>query len=65
MNEINNIIFAVNQQRRSIQFVWVPAHKGVEGNEEADMLAKRKRRLNEAFHSANQESRFSSNIKLI
>ena len=40
MNEIINIIFAVNQQRRSIQFVWVPAHKGVQGNEEADKLAK-------------------------
>lgn len=33
-------MFAIQQQGIVIQFVWVPAHKGVKGNEEADKLAR-------------------------
>ncbi len=40
LDEINQLIFKSNQQSISVIFIWVPAHKGVEGNEKADRLAK-------------------------
>ncbi len=40
LDEINQFIFKSNQQSISVVFIWVPAHKGVEGNEKGDMLAK-------------------------
>ena len=40
MDNINQISFSIKQQNISVEYVWVPAHKGIEGNEKADELAK-------------------------
>lgn len=34
------LIFVIHQQGKVIQFVWVPAHRGVNSNEKAHKLAK-------------------------
>jgi ribonuclease HI len=33
-------IYRINQMGVSVEFVWIPAHVGIEGNEEVDKLAK-------------------------
>lgn len=40
LNKIHQFVFLLTQQNLFVQFLWVPAHKGVEGNEKADYLAK-------------------------
>lgn len=37
---IHDILFQLHSRDVCVQFVWVPAHVGVDGNEEADILAK-------------------------
>ena len=38
--EISNQIYRLHNKGVDVSFLWVPAHVGVEGNEEADILAK-------------------------
>ncbi|KAF0757415.1 RNA-directed DNA polymerase from mobile element jockey, partial [Aphis craccivora] len=37
---IKSLIFILNQLNYNIQFLWVPSHTGIHGNEVADNLAK-------------------------
>ncbi len=34
-------LFRIRQLRIEVNFIWVPAHGGVDGNEEVDLLAKK------------------------
>ncbi len=34
-------LFSIRQVRIEVNFLWVPAHVGVDGNEEVDLLAKK------------------------
>ncbi len=38
--EILQVLYMLQQINRMVQFLWVPAHTGVAGNEEVDQLAK-------------------------
>ncbi|KAI2650690.1 Gag-Pol polyprotein [Labeo rohita] len=38
--EILQNIYRINHMGVSVEFVWIPAHVGIEGNEEVDKLAK-------------------------
>ncbi len=45
--EIFTIMFRIQRAGTDVQFCWVSAHIGVEGNEKADEIAKRALKLNE------------------
>ncbi len=45
--EIFTIMLRIQRAGTDVQFCWVPAHIGVEGNEKADEIAKRALKLNE------------------
>ncbi len=40
LNEIYQIILRLHNNGKNVSFVWVPAHVGVKGNKEVDLLAK-------------------------
>ncbi len=40
INEVMQSVFIIRQYGRLVNFVWVPSHMCVKGNEEADRLAK-------------------------
>ncbi|XP_038138555.1 uncharacterized protein LOC119781965 [Cyprinodon tularosa] len=40
LDEVSYLMYGIRQQNISIQFTWVPAHKGILGNEKVDKLAK-------------------------
>ncbi len=40
LNEIYQIILRLHNNGKNVSFIWVPAHVGVKGNEEVDLLAK-------------------------
>ncbi len=40
LNEVYQIILRLHNNGTNVSFVWVPAHVGVKGNEEVDLLAK-------------------------
>ncbi len=41
INEVMQSVFIIRQYGRLVNFVWVPSHMGVKGNEEADHLLNR------------------------
>lgn len=43
--EIHQMLYSLHNKGRVVCFLWVPAHAGVEGNEDADILAKQALRL--------------------
>lgn len=48
MDILNNILsktYYIKMKGKSVYFIWVPAHVGVEGNEKADFLAKQALRI--------------------
>ena len=44
--EISNQIYRLHNKGVDVSFLWVPAHVGVEGNEEADIFAKQAQKSN-------------------
>lgn len=40
LSNIYSIMYELDEEEIQVSFVWVPAHVGVEGNEDADILAK-------------------------
>jgi hypothetical protein len=40
LDEVSYLIYGIKQQKISIRFTWVPAYKGILGNEKVDKLAK-------------------------
>ncbi|XP_012272764.1 ribonuclease H1-like [Orussus abietinus] len=38
--DIKELYIKIKQNRQVIKFIWIPSHKGIEGNEKADTLAK-------------------------
>lgn len=45
--KIYHILFQLHSKGVCVQFVWVPAHVGIDGNEEVDILAKQALKLDE------------------
>ena len=45
INEIHKIIKQLQNLNKRIVFQWIPAHCGIVGNEQADMLAKKGSRI--------------------
>lgn len=40
-SRIRRLVFTIQKQKRSVYFIWTPSHSNIEGNDKADMLAKR------------------------
>ena len=43
--QMHNLLHIMHNKDMNVCFVWVPAHVGVEGNEDVDILAKQSLRI--------------------
>lgn len=61
--EIYTFLFRLNKVNSEVRFMWVPAHRGIEGNEKADFYAKQATKMNTMMEISNSMAEIKENIK--
>jgi len=49
---IRSLIFIIESDHKSVQFLWVPGHVGISGNERVDSLAVNANKIRSCFSNS-------------
>lgn len=61
--EIYECLFRLKNINSEVRFMWVPAHRGIEGNEIADFYAKQATKMNNMMEIPYSKAEIKENIK--